>query len=393
MQVIRNIKWLIITVTVLITAAACSKIDDFFLGKDNTPIPKSLPPATNTIRLNQLWRVDLGAGSAYMHEKLAPRVKGNYIYVALPGGSLQKRSIFSGDLVWKQIITNGISSGPTVAEGIVAVGEQHSGLAVIDQETGKILWKRRVLGEVLARPLIVRGKVVVKTVEGHIYAFDKTGKRIWHWQHGSPELILKASSSPVLAQNHLILVGFADGKLDAVSASSGELAWQKSIVYGQGASDVERLVDIDADPIVDGDRLLLASYQGFVAAVSLENGDVLWKQPASVYQNMTLGNNKLFIADAKSVIWALNPDNGQVLWRQVGLKSRDVTSPSHTPLGIVLGDKTSYVHVLSLSTGALIGQTKLQSAISMSPYAVGKTVYILTVKGQLYALRLVRNNK
>ena len=388
MQLIRTIVLLS-----FLLLSACNQLDDYFLGKDNTPIPKKLPPITHKVSFEEIWHINLGKKSAYMHEKLSPVVSGTGIYAVSPSGLVQKSNIKNGDLVWKQWIDNGISSGPTVASGVVALGMHHSGVAVLNQATGKLLWEQKVLGEVLANPLIIADKVIVKTVEGHLYAFHLTsGKKLWHVHHGSSELILKASSSPVMNRNGLILVGFADGKLDAVIAHTGELAWQKGIIYGQGASDVERLVDIDADPIVYGDTVLLASYQGFVVRVSLDNGEVLWKQPASVYQNMTLSSGKVFFVDDKSVVWAISSDNGQIFWRQVFLKARDLTSPVVTPLGIIVADKTGLMHILSAATGATIGQTKLNSAISMNPVTHGNMVYVLTVKGQLYAFRLTGKN-
>ncbi len=110
---------------------------------------------------------------------------------------------------------------------------------------------------------------------------------LWVSEHGSPSLILKASSSPV-AMDHLVLVGFSDGKLDAVNTESGHQVWQKSIAYANGSSDVERLVDIDADPIVSGDMVYLASYQGYVGALSITNSEFSWTKPASVYKNMVI---------------------------------------------------------------------------------------------------------
>lgn len=365
---------------------ACNKLDDYFLGKDNTPIPENLPPSMSKISLVPAWKVNVGAKSGGMHEKLSPMVQGHQIYLAMPGGQIQDRDIRTGELYWQQNFKSGFSSGPAVSDGVIALGTPHSGLMLLNQKNGQLLWKKKLSGELLAKPLIVGGKVVVKTVDGNLYAFEiKTGRRLWHWQHGSPELILKASSSPILIPPNLVLVGYADGKLDAIDLNTGNLIWQKGLVYASGASDVERLVDIDADPILYRNMLLLGSYQGVVGALSLENGELVWKRPASIYQNMSLGAGRLYVADDDGIIWSINPNNGQVNWKQTHLKARGLTSPVWTPAGLVIADKTGMIHVLSLHDGGLIGRTSASGAISTNPVLSGHRVLILTEQGQLYA--------
>ena len=82
-------------------------------------------------------------------------------------------------------------------------------------------------------------------------------------------------------------------------------------------------VDIDADPIVRGDVAYLASYQGYVGALSLKDGQFIWRKPASVYKNMAIDGNALYLTDSDDTIWSINRQNGQVNWKQVALKEED----------------------------------------------------------------------
>jgi outer membrane protein assembly factor BamB len=373
---------------------ACNQLDDYFLGKDNTPIPENLPPSMSQISLVQAWKVNVGAKSGRMHEKLSPAVQGHQIYIAMPGGQVQDRDIRTGELYWQQNYKSGFTSGPAISEGVIALGSHHAGLMLLNQKNGQLLWKKKLSGELLAKPLIVSGKVIVKTVDGNLYAFEtKTGRKIWHWQHGSPELILKASSSPIMIPPHLVLVGYADGKLDAIDINTGNLIWQKGLVYASGATDVDRLVDIDADPILYRNMLLLGSYQGLVGALSLDNGEFVWKKPASIYQNMSLGAGRLYIADDNGIIWSINPNNGQINWKQIHLKARGLTSPIWTPNGLVIADKTGMIHVLSTGDGGLIGRASVSGSISTNPVVYEHRVLILTEQGQLYAFDIQQKGR
>ncbi|MFZ4077252.1 MAG: PQQ-binding-like beta-propeller repeat protein, partial [Legionellaceae bacterium] len=176
------------------------------------------------------------------------------------------------------------------------------------------------------------------------------------------------------------LVGFSDGKLDAIELQTGRVVWQRSIAYANGSSDVERLVDIDADPIVRGDLVYLASYQGEVGALSMTSGQFLWHKPASTYKNMAMDGNTLYMTDSEDVIWAYDASNGQVRWKQEALKARGVTEPVVMGHTLLVGDKTGYLHVLDANHGTLLSRFQQNAPILVAPLVVGHRVYVLTTK-------------
>lgn len=176
-----------------------------------------------------------------------------------------KQSIKTKDVLYGQSNLSMGFYGPSVADGYIALGTNASHVVLLKQSDGSSVWQANVSSDVLSKPAIAHKKVIAKTTDGNLYAFDlHSGEKIWVVDHGSPHLILKASSSPVV-HGKVIFVGYSDGKLDAVDINFGHL-WQRSIAYANGASDVERLVDIDADPIVRNETIYLASYQGHVGA-------------------------------------------------------------------------------------------------------------------------------
>lgn len=235
----------------------------------------------------------------------------------------------------------------------------------------------------MAKPIISHGKVIAKTIDGNLYAFDvHSGEKKWVSVHGAPNLILKASSSPVVMGN-VVVVGYSDGKMDAVDLESGHLLWQKSLVYATGSSDVERLVDIDADPIIRGNVAILGSYQGYIGAISLTDGQFLWSKPVSLYKNMVVRGGSLYLTDSNDVIWAINTRNGQVNWKQVALKARGLTEPVLMGDRLFVGDKTGMMHVLSTQSGEFLARAPMNGAVSVAPLALGNNLYVMTSNGKL----------
>ncbi len=380
-----NKKWMAVVLCILLQA--CTQVDDYVLGKDNTPKPKPLAPLTSKSNLVVKWSVPIGkANKLRTYLKLKPNIRGNIIYTAGATGLVQAVDKRKGHILWSKQLNEGVVSGPTVKDGYIVVGTDASNIVLLKQADGTELWRAKVSSDALSKSAIANHKVIVKTIDGNLYAFDLlTGEKIWVTDHGAPNLILKASSSPVIMDN-LVLVGFSDGKLDAIDMSSGRAVWQRSIAYASGSSDVERLVDIDADPIVRNGIVYLASYQGYIGALALNNGQFIWNKPASTYKNLAIDVNTVYMTDSNDILWALDRQTGQVKWKQLSLKARGLTEPVLMGNRLVVGDKTGYLHVVDLQTGALISRTQLSGSIDISPAVSGKSVYVMTADGKLNRL-------
>ena len=365
----------------------CSQVDDYMLGKDNTPKPKDLKQIEPQIKVSQNWSSPVGkAHKAKEYLKLKPVIRGDIIYTADVSGLIQAVDKRDGKIKWSTQLKHGIVSGPSVSEGFIAVGTNASTVALLNQANGKKLWQNKVSSEVLSPPALSHQKVIAKTIDGKVFAFDAVnGKQLWTAEHGSPSLVLKASSSPIIVDN-LVLIGFSDGQLDALELQTGRVVWQRSIAYATGASDVERLVDIDSDPIVKDKVAYLGSYQGYIGALSLTDGQFIWRKPGSVYKNMVLNDNTLYLTDSNDVIWSLDRRTGHVNWKQTSLKARGLTEPVLIGDDLVVGDKTGYLHFLGAQTGELLARSQLSGGVTISPNVVGKKLYVLTENGMLNQL-------
>lgn len=372
---------------VFLLLQACTQIDNYMLGKDNTEKPAPLAPLTAKASFSQKWSVSVGqANKTRTYLKLKPVIRGNIIYTAYPNGMVQAIQKHTGKVIWSRQIDASIVSGPAIAKGVVAVGTNTAHVVLLNQADGQQLWKAQISSDSLSKPVIAGDTVFVKTIDGNVYAFHlKTGEKIWVVDHGSPSLILKASSSPIV-MDKVLLVGFSDGKLDAIDTQFGHVLWQRSIVYASGSSDVERLIDIDADPIVRGNIVYLASYQGYIGALSLDNGQFIWNKPASTFQNIAIDATTVYMTDSDDILWAFDRQTGLVKWKQVQLKARGLSEPVLMGHCLVVGDKTGFVHLLSTQNGELIGRTQLNAAVEFSPAVSGDKVYVMTSDGKLNCL-------
>lgn len=369
--------------------SSCSMLDDYLLGKDNTVKPKALAPLEHSHELSKLWAVPAGHSlSHFSYHKLKPELISQRIITAFPDGTVQVTNAKTGDVIWSKQLPSSIISGPAVSQDYIALGLSSAQVILLNASNGAFIWKKTVSGDVLAKPVFAKNKVLAKTIDGNLYAFDlTTGKKAWVSEHGSPHLILKTSASPVVKGSQII-VGYSDGKLDAIDIKSGIVLWQRSIAYASGASDLERLVDIDANPIVEGDKVFIASYQGYIGSLLLSNGEFAWRKPSSVFKDMSSDTENLYYTDSDDTIWSLNKQSGHVNWKQSSLQARGLTETIVLGQFLAVADKTGYLHVLSKQTGEFVARAQLAAPVFTSPVADADGIYVLAANGQLYRFKL-----
>ena len=99
------------------------------------------------------------------------------------------------------------------------------------------------------------------------------GTRLWVYDRTTPVLTLRGTSSPALVERAAI-AGFDNGQVVAIALSNGQPLWEARVAVPRGATELERMVDIDADPVIDRTRTVYAvTYQGQVAALELFSGE------------------------------------------------------------------------------------------------------------------------
>jgi outer membrane protein assembly factor BamB len=370
-------------------SVSCTQVDNYMLGKENLPKPKKLQDIKSKVKMKKEWSAAIGKkDKSHTYLKLKPVIIKDTLYAAETNGSVQAVNKKNGHILWTTQIDHSIISGPIIENDAIVVGTDAASIVLLNRVNGKVLWTAHLSEDALSKSLILKDKVIVKTIDGNLYAFDlSTGNKLWMTEHGAPNLILRASSSPVI-MGDFIIVGFSDGKLDAIDVNDGRLVWQRSIAYATGASDVERLIDIDADPIVHNNVVYVASYQGYIGALSLTDGQFVWNKPGSVYKNMTMANGTLYVVDSKDIMWAFDEHSGRVKWKQASLKHHGLTEPVLMGNKLLVGDKTGYLHVVSIANGELIGRTQLGSSINVSPVVSNDIAYTMHKNGSISATKV-----
>ncbi|MDD5321402.1 MAG: outer membrane protein assembly factor BamB [Methylococcales bacterium] len=367
-----------------------SGISDYFLGgEDNSDPPAVLLEYTPEIKIEELWQETVGIGSDERFLKLVPAIGSGKIVAADRDGLVQARDLRTGDLIWEAETDIHFSGGPGLGTGTVILGSSDAEVVALNSENGETLWKSEVSSEVLSVPVIANGIVVIRTTDGAVIALnEKNGGKLWSYEINVPALSVRGVGTPIIVEDNVI-VGYDNGKLMALRLTDGKYGWETSIAIPKGRSEVERLADLDADPIDVAGVIYIAGYHGGVAAVSELDGDVLWRNE-TIFSSTGLSNDfrYLYLSDTSSDVLQLDQRTGASLWKQKDLHQRKLTAPAVYDSYVVVGDFEGYVHWLSTSDGRQLGRIKVaDSAIDAKPAVVDNTVYVYAKDGTLTALR------
>ncbi|MCW8944860.1 MAG: outer membrane protein assembly factor BamB [Sedimenticola sp.] len=386
-------RFLILSIMVLLLSGCGSMPSmnpvDWFADEDNSEPPAELIEVTNELSPRVLWTASISGGSDEQRVKLVPFVRGDTVYAASRNGEVRALNSASGRALWSVDTELEISGGPGAGEGLVLVGTSNGEVVALDVAGGSEKWRARVSSEVLSVPQAARGVVVVHTIDGKLFGIDAaTGSQKWIYDRSTPVLTLHGSSSPVIRGNRVI-AGFASGKLVMLDLVSGDLQWEVSITAPSGRSELERMVDIDGDPLVVGDVVYVTTYQGEMAAVSIDTGVVLWRRKLSSYAGMGADFSQLYVSDDTDHILAVDPGNGAALWKNQKLQYRKLTAPIELNGTIMVGDFEGYLHLLSREDGRLVGRVRIaKSAISTTPIVKDGVAYIYADGGEIAAVTL-----
>jgi len=358
-------------------------------GEDNAVPPTALTPVEKPVELTRRWSRDIGVGLDEFNLNLRPAVRDGRVYAADREGRIVAIDALSGDEIWTVKTGALVSAGPGVGEGLVLLGTSNAKVIALDADDGSERWRAEVSSEVLSVPQTDFEKVIVQSADGNLTALSASdGESLWIYDRSVPVLTLRGTSTPAVQQG-VVVAGFSSGKLVALDAEKGLVAWETSVAIPQGRSELERIVDIDGDPVIVGGAVFVTTYQGRVAVVELRTGTLGWKRDLSSYAGLGVDYAQVYVTDENSHVWALSRDTGSAAWKQDKLANRKLTAPEPFDGYIAVADYEGYVHLLSRYDGKISGRTEVDGkGVSVQPLVVDDVLYVYGNSGKLAAFTL-----
>lgn len=358
-----------------------------FGGDDDDELqPAELLEFEETLDVRRIWSQKLGKGSEFLRIGLAPAGDGNRIYAASYDGNVSAYDPDSGKRIWRVDTDTILSAGPGVGDDVLVVAGYDGDLIALRTQDGSEIWRINISGESLARPIVRNGEVVVYTIDGRLRVYSVfDGSQSWALEQSLPALTQRGSATPVVV-GRSIVSGFDNGRLISSDLADGTTQWEAILTPPTGRSDLDRLADIDGSMAAVGQDIYASGYNGRIASIAAESGELLWDREISTHVGLTADWNNVYAVGDQGEVIALLRQNGTDVWRQDGLLNREPTAPVAFGSAVVVGDFEGYVHFFSNVDGRPVARERVgKGMVSGAPLVVGDKLFVQSETGALAA--------
>ncbi|WP_092389839.1 outer membrane protein assembly factor BamB [Halopseudomonas salegens] len=355
----------------------------------NTLPPAELEDFTAEVELERDWRRNVGSGQGRGFNRLQPSLDGITLYAADASGRVVAVDRDDGSVQWQARVDEPLTGAVGSGSGVVMLGTREGEVIVLDSNDGSEAWRAQMTSEVLAPPQTNGDVVVVQTQDDKVTALDiTTGEQRWIYEASQSVLSVRGHAAPV-ATLRQVFAGMSGGRVVALEASSGLLQWDQRIAQPQGRSELERMVDIDGDLLLSGQNVYAASFQGNLAAIDGNSGELRWQRSASSHNGPAAGFGQVYLSRADGTVEAFDQNSGASAWSNDSLARRQLTAPTTFSSYVAVADFEGYVHLLAQTDGRLVARTRVdRKGVRAAPIAVGDRLFVYGNSGNLVALRI-----
>jgi len=396
----RHLKWGLLLCALMLSGCA-------FFAKKTGQEPMDLNSFKETARLHTLWSRGVGDGQGIGLTQLTPAIDKDKIYSVDHEGIVIALNLKTGKTLWSKKVTkevtgwagkvvylfktkdlnHGITGGISYADGLLYIGNYEGEVIALSATNGKEVWRKPVKGEISSIPQSNGEVVAVQTMNGKLFVLDaKTGADKWFFENPPPVLTLRGSAAPLVTDT-AIYAGFANGRLMAFNPGNGLIIWEQRMALPKGRSELDRMVDIHASPLLKDGILFVGTYQGRIAAVARGTGASVWAIDGSTTENLAASDDKLFVSHSDGKVIAYSLTSGEQLWQNEKLLRRRLGGPQVFGDYVAVTDFEGYMHVLNQSDGEFAARDRVdRSGVTAPMLTDGTTLYVYGNGGSLRAL-------
>lgn len=241
----------------------------------------------------------------------------NKVFVATLNGKLVALNAEDGSTTWTTELTSEVLSAPQVDGGIVVVQSNDDIVAALNISDGSQRWVYNDTAPPLtirgtASPLIFAGATVVGLSNGRVAVLNnETGNVLWDRAvsvgEGRTELdrLNDVDGSPAMHQGSLF-AGNYQGHLVAFDARTSEIKWQ---------NDLSTLVT----PVVDDSNVYVTNSESHVLAFDQSSGSPVWSVADLHHRSLTapeIFGEYIVVADFEGYVHVLASSDGRFVGRE-----------------------------------------------------------------------------
>lgn len=226
----------------------------------------------------------------------------SYLVILLVSCSDQK-------LIWSWKLDGRSFGQPLISGETVVIGSQAGEVIAGDVHTGTKRWQVRLGSAVLSSPAVDDRHVFAATEGGHIFCLSlDAGRELWKIATGD------SFEAPLMLDQDRLYVPSAGGVIYCVSKSDGKVLWRFEAGKKYSAAVTK-----------GGSHLLIGGWNGMFYCLR-PDGEIQWRFQASqrITEPAVVRNNSVFFAAYDGYIYAMDIPTGRLLWRTLAKQPANV---------------------------------------------------------------------
>jgi outer membrane protein assembly factor BamB len=315
---------------------------------------------------------------------------------------------------WHTNAGRAVRGAIAIGTSVVAVGTTDRAVVLLERETGKVLWRRRVSGTIAGGPLIAGTRVFAATQavpDGRVFALElRSGKTLWSANTAGV-------TAPLALADTLVIAVTDAGDVLGLSAATGAQRWRRALGRAARATPVpgadgvavatlgDSLFLLDAasgtvharlptpgtvigTPATDGHRLFFGTTAGHLVAVALPALTVLWDRAVdgAVYGAAALRGDTLLALTDDGTLWQV-PVETPANARHVALGIPATAGPTPVAGGVLVGGVTGEVVLVDAASNAVRWRLQRRAPIEEPPLVRDRQLFLVSGGGSVEVLQ------
>ncbi len=352
-----------------------------------------------------VWATSIGEGDARRQRITArPVVADGRIYTLDSAAQVSAVSP-SGQVLWQSDLIpsregEGQATGGGMAydSGVLYISSGFGVLTALDASSGKQIWRQELEATGSGEPIVRDGLVYLVAGDDTGWAVHTSDGRIaWQVEGApSPSNVLGAPA-PVIAGDYVIFA-FGSGDLVASFKRGGVRRWNASVAGQRVGTTLARISDVTGSPVVVGKRAFVGNHSGRTVAIDTDNGDRIWTASEGAIGPVWPVGGSLFQISDRNQLLRLDAASGAVIWvvdlpgylkDKPGKRGEVVAHYGPIVAGgqVIVASNDGQLRLFDPRDGSLARTVEVPGGATTEPVVAGKTLYVVSSKGDLLAFR------
>lgn len=340
----------------------------------NGPQLQGLGSAELPAEWKQLWKIPAEYGVTG-----TAAIKDGRVYIGTIGGDLLCLDRDTGKIHWKlRSIDNddpnafapGFKASPTLAGGVIYLGDEDGVFHAVDAATGKRKWTFATLGEIVSSATVIEDKILFGSYDNSLYCLSvKDGTKLWSFETDG-----YVNCTPAVLGRNTFVTG-CDEHLRVINIDTGKQA----AIMPVGSYLI-------ASPAVRDKLLYFGTYASQVVAVDWTKQETLWTYKSKrgefpYHSSAALTEDLVVLGGRDKQIHAIDRKTGKAVWTCL-TGGRVDSSPAIIGNRLFCGSSDGKIYELDLKTGEKRWEQKLGREVTASPAVAEGVIVIGTEDGE-----------